>query len=113
MIKNWNNFSVSSDDDKLKLLIAIEDIDNILRDRSYDLSGESIKYDEKNDTIEYNWYSPEEGGVAKYKITYKGNNQIDVNYNYEAHTVYGDQDAKSMNSYAIDQFILYLKDSYL
>lgn len=113
-MKKYNEFIKEnlSDDDKLRIMYFVEDLDKKLSEHSYEMSGSNIEFDDKEMTIRYNWYSPEEGGGDDWILSYE-NGKLKVEHHDEASTVFGNYDNDNVEIHdTLDDFLYQLKTQF-
>ena len=110
-------FESLSEDDIIKLLYFIEDINKKYRSVSSEGNSQYIQceYDENEDYIDinYGWSTYEEGSNEDMRVFYK-ETPIRVEWVEEGSSVYGDYDNKNDYKFnSIDELISFIKNKYV
>ena len=110
-------FESLSEDDVIKLLYFIEDINKKYRSVSSEGNSQYIhcEYDENDDYIDinYGWSTYEEGSHEDMRVFYK-ETPIRVEWVEEGSSVYGDYDNKDDYKFnSIDELISFIKNKYV
>lgn len=97
-----------SDDDIIKIMYFIDDLNNKIQIDTYEYYGKNIEFDDENLIINYNWSSAEEGGSESWQIL---NSDYEIIHNEHANTVYGDYDNRSKEKFNdLDSFLNYIEN---
>lgn len=106
-----------NEDDILRFLYVIDDIQSKFEEDSYEWSSNDIQYefDESKDYIfvNCNWSTPEEGGSENMKIYWK-ETPIRMEWDEYQSTVYGSYDNKDVYEFnTVSDLIKFFDDKYI